>query len=281
MPRASRGKHWCFTINNPSDAEIIKLHEIGQAQTTQYLVIGSETGENGTRHIQGYVAFTTRNTFASVKRLISPRVHLEIAKGTPKQNQAYCTKDGDYAEYGTLPGGQGTRTDLEEVAAKIKEGKSFSEITQEHPSAVLRYGGGVQRLINLVRPKSTFEPPQLWCFWGNTGTGKTRRVWQFANPAELYVHPGGAWFDGYDRQRAVLFDDFDGGWFKITYLLKLIDRYQPMSVPVKGSYTWWVPRTIYFTSNHHPRDWYKGASQQHQDALLRRFNEFGSIQECK
>ena len=161
------------------------------------------------------------------------------------------------------------------------EGQSFRQIAEEHPSTVLRYGSGVQRLISMVRPERRQRPPQIWCFWGKTGSGKTRRVWEFTDESKLYVHPGDRWFDGYDRQPAVLFDDFDGGWFKITYLLKLLDRYQPMSVPVKGGFTWWMPDTIYFTSNHHPREWYKGASQQHQDALLRRFREFGTIEECK
>lgn len=134
------------------------------------------------------------------------------------------------------------------------------------------------RLRMFHRPERP-APPQIWTFWGKTGTGKTRRVWEFANVDELWVHPGDRWFDGYDSQRAVLFDDFDGSWFKLSYLLKLLDRYM-MQVPVKGGYVWWNPKTIYLTSNINPKDWYPQANEEHKAALKRRLTEFGHIQEC-
>lgn len=277
MPSAA--KHWCWTLNNYTEDELNSLQALdNELPGIKYIVWGKEEGEEKTPHLQGYVAFDKRKTLASTRRLISSRSHCEITKGSPKQAADYCKKDGDYEQYGTLPVGQGARTDLAICADLVKKGTPIREIADICPQTLLRYGSGVQRLKMLYRPER-IGPPELWVLWGRTGTGKTRRVWEFANKDELWVHPGQKWFDGYDGHAAVLFDDFDGSWFKLTYLLKLIDRYV-FQVPVKGGHAWWAPKVIYFTSNLNPKEWYPQAHDEHKNALLRRFREFGHIQEC-
>jgi hypothetical protein len=276
-----QAKNWCFTLNNYTTDDDNQLQATGTEMQwdIRYLVYGRETGEKGTPHFQGYISFTKRKTFNTVKRILPDGAHIESAKGSPIQNKDYCTKDGDYEEFGQLPAGQGARTDLVDVAKACQNGKSFKEIAEKFPSAAIRYGNGIIRLQQHCAIPRT-EPPELWCLWGKTGVGKTRRIWEFAEYDKIWVHPEGRWFDGYDGHPAVLFDDFDGSWFKITYLLKLIDRY-PFNVPVKGAFVNWNPKVIYFTANHHPKEWYPQAKEEHRNALLRRFREFGHIQECK
>lgn len=278
-----QGKHWCFTINNPTeedDKALTTLQEDLETSDCVYLIYGREKGESGTPHYQGFVSFKKRKHLNWVHKLLGGRTHLEGTKGTPKQAAEYCKKEGDYSEFGQLPGGQGKRTDLEDVAKAIREGKNLKEISEDHPAAFLRYGSGVLRYRQLYRPKRIVDQPQILVLWGETGVGKTRRVWEFVNHDELWVHPGGRWFDGYVGQRAVLFDDFDGGWFKLTYLLKLLDRYT-FQVPVKGGYTWWNPTWIYITANQHPKEWYINSHDEHKRALMRRLNEFGNIEHVK
>ena len=41
-------------------------------------------------------------TFSALKESL-PAVHIERARGSGAQNQAYCVKDGDFFEVGTLP----------------------------------------------------------------------------------------------------------------------------------------------------------------------------------
>jgi hypothetical protein len=271
-------KHWCFTLNNYDITEQEKVQQLGQHRDVAYLIIGREKGEKGTPHLQGYIAFHKRKRFSQTKGLISDRAHLEKANGSPIQNREYCSKGGDFDEYGVIPKGQGSRTDLSSVVKDIEDGATLQEIAKKHPAATLRYGNGIQRLRMFIRPRRE-TPPEIWTLWGKTGTGKTRRVWEFADVDKLWVHPGDRWFDGYDGQPAVLFDDFDGSWFKLSYLLKLLDRYI-FQVPVKGGYTWWKPKVIYITSNLNPKEWYPAAHQEHQRALIRRIEEFGHIQEC-
>lgn len=279
MPANKQGKHWCFTTNNyTEDDEIQLLRDAAQDQGVLYVVVGRETGESGTPHLQGYVQFSKRVYFGRLKTFCPQGSHIESAKGTPKQASEYCKKDGDYKEVGTLQAGQGARNDLLAVYEACKRGVSFGDIAESHPSAAIRYGAGIQRVRQLYQPPRT-APPQIWCFWGKTGTGKTRRVWEYSNADAIWVHPGAKWFDGYDGQPAVLFDDFDGSWFKLSYFLRLLDRYI-MPVPVKGGHTWWVPKTVFITSNLKPEEWYPNAHENHKSALMRRLSEFGTIVEC-
>ena len=108
-------KRWCFTLNNYSEQE--EQHVAGLFGTTDsigYLVAGREVGDSGTPHLQGFVVFTTRKSLIQVRGIIGARIHAEISRGLPAQAAEYCKKDGDFIEFGTLPEGQGRRTDWDE-----------------------------------------------------------------------------------------------------------------------------------------------------------------------
>lgn len=273
MPNGA--KHWCFTINNYDEAIQLHLRSI-VPRVALYLVFGREVGQSGTPHLQGYAQFSTRRSLAFVKRNLSAQGHYEIARGTPQEASSYCKKDDDFEEFGELQPGQGHRTDLARVAQLVKDGSSTRQIADEHPEAVIRYANGIGKLRLLCRPPTRETPPLIQVFWGRTGLGKTRRVHDLESVEELWIHPGGPWFDGYDAHPAVLFDDFDGGWFKLGYLLKLLDRYN-FQVPIKGGHIWWAPLRIYITSNIDPKLWYQGAQDAQANALQRRLREFGKV----
>lgn len=264
-------KHWCFTLNNYTEEELATLAELGQHEETQYLIVAKETGDSGTPHVQGYIAFKRRLAFNTVKARVSPRCHLEKTKGSPSSNIAYCKKDGDYTEYGSVPGGQGKRTDLDRVYDAVKAGQSRTEIGDEFKGTYIRYKRSIDNLLREMSQtvRDPTNEPNVVVYWGSTGTGKTRKVWESHERSSIYCHTGERWFDGYSGQPVALFDDFDGSVFKLTYLLRLLDRY-PMKVPIKGDYVEWNPSTIYITSNKSPTEWYGGASMEHQSALMRR-----------
>lgn len=263
----SRAKHWCFTINNYDGHHESELRELGGRQGVQYLVFGRETGDSGTPHLQGYVCFESRRTLRQVRQLVRG-AHLEKAQGTPKQASDYCKKDGDHEEFGQLPAGQGTRTDISKALEQAKTAGTLRQLIEEHGETFIKYPRGLATVRLLYAPKRDF---QTLCtvYWGDTGTGKTKTAHEEAPQA--YVHPGGPWFDGYDGDEAVIFDDYGGSEFKITYFLKLLDRYE-MRVPVKGGYVQWLPRRVFITANYHPLDWYPNAKDQHRMALMRRLN---------
>lgn len=262
----TQSKYWCFTLNNYSQEEYEQLCE--HAEQALYGIIGREQGEQGTPHLQGYMVFNSRKRLSQVRQL-NGRAHWERAKGSPQQNQTYCAKEGNSAEFGSLPGGQGSRNDLQAVLTDVKRGESIRTIREKHWGSWLRYHKAILQAHLDYNPKRN-EKTVVNVYWGATGLGKTRRAFQEAGE-NAYFHNGGQWFDGYDGTSPVIFDDFGGSEFKLTYLLKLLDRY-PFRVPIKGGFVNWNPNGIWITSNRSPNDWYPNAHQEHVDALRRRFS---------
>ncbi len=262
---SSQAKHWIFTLNNYTADDIIRIQ--GCASAT-YLVFGKEVGESGTQHLQGYVAFATRKRLTQVRAFIATRAHFEVARGTPAQASDYCKKDGDYWERGDLPEPKGTRNDIKALQREIEAGTTVKKVEEEYFGLYLRYRTSLLASIREHQSERNWVP-EVRVLWGPPGSGKSRRVHELEDSATLYVHPGGSWFDGYDAHEACLFDDFGGSEFKLTYLLKLLDRY-PMKVPIKGGFVNWAPKRIWLTSNLGLEQWYPNILPVHQEALERR-----------
>lgn len=264
-----KSKFWCFTLNNYTEEEESSLQTLATQENSPvaYLIYGREVGDSGTRHLQGYIEFSGRKRFDAVKRLIGPRVHLENRRGTADEAAEYCQKDGDCFEHGVRSiSRQGRRTDLESLHEDLRSKRPLSSITDDHFGSFMKYRRSI------VAYRSIHAEPRMWSsevivYWGPTGTGKTRRVFEEAE--NLWIYPGSGWFDGYDQHEDVLFDDFSGSEFKLPYLLKVLDRY-PMKVPVKGDFVNWAPRRIFITSNIDPNSWFSNANPEHVAALFRR-----------
>jgi len=196
-------------------------------------------------------------------------MHFESRRGNSDQAAEYCQKDGNYTEFGhRSKSRQGKRNDLVALREDLLAGHALEEIAQNHFGAFIRYQRGINAFRTIFAPKRDWQV-EVHVFWGKTGTGKTRRVYQESEGKSLYSHPGGPWFDGYDRDEIVLFDEFSGSYFALPYLLKLLDRYE-MRVPIKGGFVSFVPKRIYLTANYPPEEWYTGAKPEHVAAMMRR-----------
>lgn len=109
VPHSSRGegntrqispaKHWCFTLNNYTSSDIVSLKEkfdneiVPKFQSStgwaHKYIFQEETGENGTPHLQGYVAF--RNKLRPISVVGDRRIHWEKCKH-PVASIRYCCK---------------------------------------------------------------------------------------------------------------------------------------------------------------------------------------------
>jgi len=235
----------------------------------KYLIQGRETAPStGKVHWQGFVIYKSARTLSAVIKEYKG-IHFEVCQGSPAQNMEYCKKEGQWEEWGEPPKVQGERTDLKSIGDMLKEGASDREMLEENPGAWLHCYRGVKEARKVLFPVAVRRwEMDVRIYWGNSGCGKTRKVWDEFE--DVYVKPVGKWWDGYDGQDVVLVDDFDpSNCFDIQFdfYLKLLDRY-PMKVEVKGGFEEFRSKTIIFTSNFDPKTWFY--TKSNRGAFFRR-----------
>lgn len=216
-------------------------------------VLGKEVGAEGTHHLQGAGVLKKQESFSTLKKAF-PRAHLESMKGSPQQNLDYCTKeDRDAYQFGTIPG-QGKRTDLHEVADLVDGGANLREIADAHPTSVVKFYKGIMVLRSIkAGRRDPNKPPRVYWLFGPTGSGKTRAAFSYGcstySADETLILPDCTlqWFDTYDGQKCVIFDDFRSKGVTFSFLLRILDRY-PCSVPIKGAFVNWNPECIFITT---------------------------------
>nr|WCR62221.1 MAG: replication associated protein [ssDNA virus sp.] len=282
-PRAQspEAKHWCFTYNNPTmypDEMIEELEDLG----VTYAVFQLEEGKNGTPHYQGYVAFKKKKRLTAIEHLLRGAGHWEISLGSPTQNRDYCTKDdgriGDFSEIGTLPAGQGSRTDLVGLHSALKDGLTQADYANEYFSKFIQYPNLVQNyVVSTIEARDPSKPFSSWLLIGPAGTGKSRLARELGRRIGnglLFRHSLGKWFDGYRGERTVLLDDFCGSSLSFTQFKCLLDRY-PFRVELKGTSCEMAATNFIITTNDDPKTWWQESvtGQHGHSAIFRRLGK--------
>lgn len=266
---------FCFTINKYTDVDIKKCQKL--LAEADYGIIGKEVGEGGTPHIQGYGYWKNKKSFGTLQKFFG-NAHIEPAKGTARQNQVYCSKEGDYEEFGELPE-QGRRTDITAFRDEILSGKTEEELIMEFPEMMAKYDRFYQRCRNILLKKKAQEMiiPEVVVITGEPGTGKTHTIYAENNIEDVYKvevgdgSSGSVWWDNYNGEKTILIDDFHSN-LKLDYMLRLCDKY-PMKLNIKGGHTWKCAEKIYITSNITIDKWYPNCPDIHKRALSRRITK--------
>ena len=153
---AKKQANWCFTLNNYTNDEWLNVVNRLTDKLVKYAVVGEETGDSGTVHLQGYVRFQKIKRMAEVKRHVGKRAHVEICRGSEEENKLYCTKDGkillEVGVYNTSVGMRGCPSSMgDDVKALIEflvSGKTIAEIKPEHYMTYCRYGNMISKIVN-------------------------------------------------------------------------------------------------------------------------------------
>lgn len=272
----------CITLNNWTDSE----YEALDTYKTRYTVIGKEVGEQGTPHLQIYMEFNKATRLTTLKKLF-PRIHVEERIGTAKDASNYCkkgeqTKDewhklkengpnwglnARYTEHGELSN-QGKRTDINRAVEMIVARQPMRHVAETYPREYVKYHRGFHSLNHILMDHRKQRPDVYW-YWGNTGTGKTWRAKQLGDAYYLKVS-NHKWWDGYTQQPVVILDDFrmrDGG-IAFEELLRWLDENEVM-VEVKGSSLPLNSPIIAITCDVPPHHLWRGNDL---DQILRRIN---------
>lgn len=268
IQKMARARGWVMTLNNYTEKERNDIIREFELQCT-YACIGIETGKNGTPHLQICAEFTNTKSLSQIKK-ICVRLHAEKRKGTKEEASNYCKKDGNFHEIGKLKNAKGKRTDLDQVKEAVKQGKPMREIMEIASGyQALRYAELCKKYLQKPRDWK----PQVWWFYGKTGSGKTMTAFEMSNPDDRWVSMDSLkWWDGYDGQGDVIVDDFRGSDCRLKTLLRILDRYE-YRVEHKGGSTQLLAKRIFITCPYHPEEVYKNIDGgENIKQLLRRID---------
>ena len=145
--RGSRGRRWCFTINNPTPEERERLSRVLTADNCYFAIVGEEVGASGTAHFQSFVHFKERRRLSECKKMLSTRAHFEVARGSDSDNNTYCSKDGAVIIRVGTPAGSGATRDTtnrsyykaREVSHRLANGEDLLSIIERDDDAGLAY----------------------------------------------------------------------------------------------------------------------------------------------
>lgn len=98
------GRNWLFTSFDEEDYTTIASNEL-----IKYLCYGHELTKENRKHRQGYMQLSENLRMGAVKKFFTGNPHLEIVRGTDADNHKYCSKEGDFTEFGTRTTHGGTR----------------------------------------------------------------------------------------------------------------------------------------------------------------------------
>lgn len=268
-----RSRSFCFTLNNYTVDNTPTLEGTG----ARYLLFGREVGDQGTAHLQGYVYFANARTLRAVIGKL-PGAHVEVARGSCKANYEYCTKSGDFSEFGESPGdaeerGREEKARWARTLSLAKEGK----IDEIEPDLLIRYYGSLKRIRNDFRPKPLcLEAPCGVWIYGASGSGKSHAVQ--ARYPDHYKKGHNKWWDGYEGEPVAYLDDIGQGdkWLGEFYLKHWSDRY-PFAAESKGFCGQLRPEKLIVTSQYSIEEIWQ--DDETRDALNRRFIVIKKVRE--
>lgn len=264
---SQQSRRWCFTLNNYTQTEYQNLLALDEDKI-KYLVVGKEIGQSGTPHLQGYVVFVTNHRLNSVKRLISKRAHLAVAKGSSDENRIYCTKEEDFFEKGECPisdGGKREQLDWDEIKKKAKLG----QLDAIESNVFVKYYSSLRAISKdyMAKPTDNDDTCGIWIH-GQSGIGKSRMA-RFTYP-DAYFKPANKWWDGYQDEKFVILDDLDTNHAVLGHHLKIwADRYSFIA-EIKGGARNIRPQKFVVTSQYSIEEIW--TDKETRDALNRRFN---------
>jgi len=162
----------------------------------------------------------------------------------------------------------------------IDSGVGTSELWESHFSNMVRYHRSFAVYKTVTTPKRSWDP-SIIVMWGPPGTGKTTSAYHMDEA--LYKVPSkkgsGLYFDGYEGQTTMLFDEFSGSLVTYSFLKQLLDQ-RELQLPIHGGMVQCTSRDYIFTSNFPPDQWYDAsiAGGSYNDSpLAKRLDRWGQV----
>ena len=284
MPQ-QQSRDWMMTVRaeGHTEDEVRSLFErIGTGAVFQK----EEGGETGYVHFQCFLQTASPMRWSTLKGHLTKAgfkdAHLEARKGSVADCVKYCTKQdtriGEPVYVGDIrmKDGQGSRTDLGEMRAKILDGYSVDDVLLEDVESKAAKCTKWLNELAAARDRRAYgrqmRDLEVHYLWGAPGVGKTSYVYS-RHPIEDiyrvtdYQHP----FDEYDRQNVLVLDEYDSQ-FDWEKLLCYLDRY-PLVLPARYHNHQACYTIVWLISNKPFAEQYPSISGERRFAFIRRLTD--------
>ena len=259
--------------------ERIKNHtEPDGSKIIRYLSIGKHTGQQtGYQHVHMNLELEKQKTAFWVKRVLFniPDMQCEPRRGTREQCDAYLTKDHQFREVINLRRIRpGRRTDLEDIKQMIDNDATLWEVYNQHFATTVRNKRGIRNYIasrdTIQATRNDYEPPEVIVYVGPAGSGKS---WHCATDPDYmargYRFPvqmdSKLYFDGYNREKTLWFDEFSGTTMPFTTFCQLADRFSGRYETKGESVLIYGLKKILISTAEYPALWWSGSDRYNKD----------------
>lgn len=282
-PGGKQSKRWFLTCQVASLEE--PRFPVFDGGEMLYLCYQLEAAPStGQLHWHAYVRFEKKKRFKQVQDMFVG-ANVQMCKGNERQCVAYCTKEesfvpgeGHRAEFGErdeAAGKQGRRTDLDDVAEKVRQAVPMREIAEAHPSTYIKYFRGISALKEvLAPPPPTSRPVKVAVLWGEPGTGKTYRVRNHFSAEEIYMPTPGdrnPW-DNYNGEKVLFLDEFNPESWSPQQMNLILDSHV-FTLPCRYQNKKSLWEAVVICTNLDPMGWYQDKSPALQSAVRRRLGQ--------
>lgn len=254
----TQSKNWMFTLFDYTEEDTQKVKDLVNNPTPKVktLIFQEEICPSSNRkHLQGYIVVDSPRglRLGGIKKLFPGNPHLETRLGSHKQAIEYCTKNETRLPEGIRfvhdspdSNNQGKRSDLLAIKESVDENRNENELWELHFPQMVKYYSGLSRYIALKQVKRNWKS-FVSVYWGTTGSGKSYSAHYEAGEDSYTLSPGQrpqsgvVYFEGFNGQSNVIFEEFHGGSMQWQQLLNLLDEH-PATVMIKGSSKNFAPR---------------------------------------
>lgn len=225
--KQSKFRCWAMTIFSEEERDNLKN------MNCKYLLMGEEKcPTTGKTHYQTFVQFTSPRTFKALKKKL-PTSHIEVTKGSVKQNITYCKKDGNiHYEEGTAP--------YEKLTAKELREMNYEQIIDYDARCHQAYIKAKNILENDIDIDELKKDIKVYYIQGPSGIGKTEKAKsiirenkdKYGTKINMIKHENN-FYIGVGTARIALYDDFRDSHMKASEFVNMID-YNIHHMNIKG-----------------------------------------------
>nr|BDF97681.1 replication-associated protein [Cressdnaviricota sp.] len=254
-----RGRAFQFTLNEPEKYESLK-NDLTALKTCDYLLSCEELAPTtGHKHIHIYTHFS--QPYRLSKKILNYKTHIEVCRGSPKQNIAYIEKDGNILdEIGERPS-QGIKTVKELEEADIKD---IDPHLYNIKHKIDDKKNEEEQFFNMLEEieKDDLKGPEIIYICGDSGKGKTYKAYKIAlskfdkkDIGKLTIENNFIQITN-ERAKCYIIEEFRPSQIKAASFLQLTDKYG-YTCNIKGSFKSIRPQCIIIASIIKPEDLYK------------------------